>query len=119
MIRRFYRKKGKGSRFTIRKSSLGLALFAVILLLMGLMFIHAYVQQKADGPFIKEVAGVVHNLELTDLCLFTEARYTRHLSQADLYSAFQDHPLSLEHFPAGSIAGPPAGLLRRLHGKLD
>jgi hypothetical protein len=118
LIRRIYRKKGKGPRFSIRKSSLGLTFFAVSLLLMGLMFIHAYVQRQADGPFIEEVAGVVHNLELTDLCLFTEARYTRHLSQADLYSAFQDHPLSLEHFPAGSIAGPPAGL-RRLYGKLD
>lgn len=118
MIRRFLRKKGKGFRFSIRKSSLGLAFFAVSLLLIGLMFIHAYVQRRADGPFIKEVAGLVHNLELTDLCLFTEARYTRHLSQADRYSAFQDHPMCLEHFPAGSIAGPPAGL-RRLHGKLD
>ncbi len=118
MIRRFFRKKEKGSRFSIRKSSLGLALLAVSLLLMGLMFIHAYVQRQADSPFIKKVAGVVHNLELTDLCLFTEARYTRHLSQADLHSAFQDHPMSLEHFPAGSIAGPPAGP-RRLNGKLD
>jgi hypothetical protein len=26
--------------------------------------------------------------------------------------------VALEHFPTGSIAGPPAGL-RRLHGKLD
>jgi hypothetical protein len=89
------------------------------LLLMGLMFIHAHVLEQADGPLINELAGVVHHLELTDLCLFTEARYTRHLSQADLHSAFQDHPMSLEHFPTGSIAGPPAGLLRRLHGQLD
>ncbi len=67
---------------------------------------------------IDAVAGVVANLELTDLALFTEARYTRHPSQADLHSAFQDHPVALEHFPTGSIAGPPAGL-RRYHGKLD
>ena len=70
------------------------------------------------SPSIDRVAGVVGNLELTDLALFTEARYTRHLSQADLHSAFQDHPVALEHFPTGSIAGPPAGL-RRSHGKLD
>ena len=48
--------------------------------------------------------------KLTDLCLFTEARYTRHLSQADLHSAFQDHPLGLEHFPTGSLVPPPASL---------
>jgi hypothetical protein len=39
--------------------------------------------------------------------LFTEARYTRHPSQADLHSAFQDHPLALEHFPSGSLITPP------------
>jgi len=50
---------------------------------------------------------MVKTLMLTDLCLFTEARYTRHLSQADLNTAFQDHPLSLEHFPSGSFTQPP------------
>lgn len=102
----------------MRPSSLCLTLFGVCMVLMGLMFIHAYGQYRADGLYINQMSDVVKNLELTDLCLFTEARYTRHLSQADLHSAFQDHPLSLEHFPAGSIAGPPPGL-RRLHGQLD
>ena len=50
---------------------------------------------------------LVQTLQLTDLCLFTEARYTRHLSQADLFSAFQDHPMSFEHFPSGSLTLPP------------
>jgi hypothetical protein len=118
LTRRFFRKKTKTARSSIRKSSLGLALFAISLLFIALMCTHAYVQRQTDSPFIKQVAGLVHDLELTDLCLFTEARYTRHLSQADRYSAFQDHPFSLEHFPAGSIAGPPASQ-RRLHGQLD
>ena len=52
----------------------------------------------------------VSNLQLTDLCLFTEARYTRHLSQADLHSAFQDHPLALDHYPSGSLVVPPGQL---------
>ncbi len=46
-------------------------------------------------------------LGLTDPAVFTEARYARHLSQADLHSAFQDHPLALEHFPSGSVVPPP------------
>jgi hypothetical protein len=50
---------------------------------------------------------LVRKLNITDLCLFTEARYTRHPSQADWHSAFQDHPLALEHFPSGSILLPP------------
>ena len=45
--------------------------------------------------------------QASDLALFTEARYTRHLSQADLHTAFQDHPHALEHFPSGSLYPPP------------
>ncbi len=44
---------------------------------------------------------------LTDPALFTEARYARHASQADRHGAFQDHPMALEHFPAGSLMPPP------------
>jgi len=50
---------------------------------------------------------LVRVLELTDLSLWTEARYTRHPSQADLFAPFQDLPSSLEHFPAGSVVSPP------------
>lgn len=52
-------------------------------------------------------AALVSRLGLTDACLFNDARYTRHLSQADAFSAFQDHPRALEHFPSGSIAARP------------
>ena len=45
-------------------------------------------------------------LGLADIALFTEARYTRHPAQADLHSAFQDHPVALEHFPSGSLMPP-------------
>ncbi len=48
----------------------------------------------------------MRRLDLTDLCLFTEARYTRHPSQADRFAAFQDHPVALEHFPSGSLVPP-------------
>jgi hypothetical protein len=49
-------------------------------------------------------------LGLTDLALWTEARYARHPSQTDFFSAFQDFPAAPEHFPAGSIVPPPPGL---------
>ncbi|MDT8421308.1 MAG: hypothetical protein RQ754_12835 [Desulfuromonadales bacterium] len=56
---------------------------------------------------------LVKGLGLTDLALFSEARYTRHPSQADLFSAFQDYPAALEHFPSGSLIAPaPVGLNR-------
>jgi hypothetical protein len=101
-----------------RKSNLCMVFFGLCLLLLGVMFIHASIQRRTGISGTEHMAGLVKNLELTDLCLFTEARYTRNLSQADLHSAFQDHPSSLEHFPAGSVAGPPAGI-RRNNVKLD
>ncbi len=118
MIRGPFRNKKGEARFFLRKSSFALILAGIGVLLIGLMFTHARLQRQTDLASIEAVAGVVANLELTDLALFTEARYTRHPSQADLHSAFQDHPVALEHFPTGSIAGPPAGL-RRLNDKLD
>ena len=63
---------------------------------------------SGDARAMREASRImVQQLQLTDLCLFTEARYTRHPSMADLHSAFQDHPLALEHFPSGSLATPP------------
>ena len=47
-------------------------------------------------------------LQLTDLAIWTESRYTRHPSQADRFSPFQDIPAALEHFPAGSLVVPPS-----------
>lgn len=80
----------------------------------------AFVACFVDAARLREMARadeaertrLVAQLRLTDLALFTEARYTRHPSQADLHSAFQDHPLALEHFPTGSLIGPPRGLAK-------
>lgn len=75
--------------------------------LFCLLLIHSSVSENAAQYILEQKAELVKTLQLTDLCLFTEARYTRHLSQADLNTAFQDHPLSLEHFPSGSYTQPP------------
>jgi hypothetical protein len=71
------------------------------------MFIHASLRTEKKMALIKEKGEMVKTLELTDLCLFTEASYTRHLTQADLHTPFQDSPASLEHFPSGSLVMPP------------
>ena len=86
--------------------------------LFGLSFVDAAWQRHAHEPAVQRTAELVSRLRLSDLVLFTEARYTRHLTQADMHSAFQDHPLALEHFPSGSLLPPPAILLNR-HEPLD
>ncbi len=68
---------------------------------------HAASERERCAPEVEGRAALVRRLGLTDLALFTEARYTRHPSQADRFTPFQEHPTSLEHFPSGSIAAPP------------
>jgi hypothetical protein len=86
----------------------------VLLLAAGgfaLTFVDAARLRQANEGAIAATAALVERLQLTDPVLFTEARYTRHPTQADLQSAFQDHPVALEHFPTGSLLPPPAGIL--------
>jgi hypothetical protein len=80
------------------------------MVLTGLMFVHARVRAQLDMPILHQRAEIVKVLGLTDLCLFTEARYTRHPSMADLSTPFQDHPMSLEHFPSGALMPVPPHL---------
>ena len=92
----------------MRKSDLWLALVgasAAVLLL--LLLAHPAFVAKRLREKQQERKGLVRELQLTDLCLFTEASYTRHPTQADLHTPFQDHPMSLEHFPSGSVVMPP------------
>jgi len=97
----------------MRKSNLFLIYLAINILLLFVMFTHASLRERADMESLKEKVEMVERLELTDLCLFTEANYTRHLSQADLHTPFQDSPMSLEHFPSGSLVAPPMILRRK------
>ncbi|MCB2183365.1 MAG: hypothetical protein KQH63_15130 [Desulfobulbaceae bacterium] len=62
--------------------------------------------QKARLQQLRDKRQIVRYLGLTDLSIWTEARYTRHPSQSDFFTPFQDFPCSLEHFPAGSIVTP-------------
>jgi hypothetical protein len=87
-------------------------------LLIGLIALQVWLPSARDEKRMEEMARLTENLTLTDLCLFTEARYTRHPSQADLRAPFQDHPAALEHFPSGSLVRPQ----RRpetSHGQMD
>jgi hypothetical protein len=93
-----------------------LALIALLILTLGLAgtFVHAALAQRQGD----RGRDLVTRLGLTDLALLTEARYTRHPSQADRHAAFQDHPGALEHFPSGSLIPPPAVRVGPAHDPL-
>lgn len=93
----------------LRASTRFFLFLAVCGALLGAAFLHASVERARRAPEVEARAALVRELGLTDLCLFTEARYTRHPSQADLFTPFQEHPGSLEHFPSGSLVAPPRG----------
>ena len=86
----------------MRRSVQFLLFTAATLMLFLLLPLHArHEQLRSDG-----VLRQLRNLHVTDLCLVTEARYTRHPAMADRHAPFQEHPLALEHFPSGSLILP-------------
>lgn len=92
----------------MRKSDLFLIFTACCGSIFILTLLYSRHDQATAHAELRDRARLARELMLTDLCLFTEARYTRHPSMADLHSPFQDHPFSLEHFPSGSFISPPA-----------
>jgi hypothetical protein len=92
---------------TFRKSNLALSLLCIGLLTIFAMMLNSMRYDASPTPTHSIAKSLVHQLGLSDFALFTEARYTRHPTQADLHTAFQDHPVSLDHFPSGSLIAPP------------
>ena len=80
------------------------------LLALGAVCLHADSRAVRSRPMQEEKAALVARLELTDLALFTDARYARHPSMADRHTPFQDGPMSMEHFPSGTVVPPPPHL---------
>jgi hypothetical protein len=96
----------------MRRSSFFLSVIGTGLLALGLSVVDSWVRGTPDASRVR-AGALVRDLGLTDLALSTEARYTRHRALADRHSAFQEHPLALDHFPSGSLLGPPPHLRSR------
>ena len=85
-------------------------LAATVIQMIVLVGLFTWSMAVARARMVEEIPRkqeLVQRLELTDLAIWTEARYTRHPSQADFFAPFQDGPSSLEHFPAGSVVAAP------------
>ena len=73
----------------------------------SILYIHSMAATRNYSVHLNKRQKIVSVLELTDFVLSTDARYTRHPSQADIFTPFQDCPASIEHFPSGSIIAFP------------
>ena len=91
----------------MKKCKMFLSITAVELLAVAAMIAYGRaLSNDRSRVELPEKASLVKSLGLTDLAIWTEARYTRHPSQADFFTPFQDFPSALEHFPAGSVVSP-------------
>jgi len=94
----------------VRKSTAFLTFLALATVLVLLSGVHASRAVARAAEIVTAKARLVEELALTDLCLFTEANYTRHPSQADRHTPFGEGPFTLDHFPSGALVPPPAAL---------
>lgn len=73
--------------------------------ILGLVLVFNLNQNQKKNHFAKK-KQIVQTLLLTDYCLSTESRHTRHISMAETIAPFQDLPAYLEHFPSSSFFAP-------------
>ena len=97
----------------MRPSHILLVIILLLFFIDGMLYLHA----KRLGNDLKDdqalQAIAVAGLGLTDLCIATEARYTRHPAVSDTMAPFMDHPGALEHFPSGSFWNAPTNTKTR------
>lgn len=87
-----------------------MALLASLTVLLTILLVSGRWRVAAARSEVDRMAALARDLRLTDLCLFSEANYTRNPSMADVSTPFQSHPGALEHFPSGSLMQPPEHL---------
>jgi len=97
----------------LRRSTIFLGTIAILSLTLTGIFMHATGKVMASEALFARRNTLVRQLELTDLCLFNEASYTRHPTMSDLSTPFQDAPMSMEHFPSGALLEPPPHLVKK------
>ena len=84
-----------------------LATLCVLELSLYFFSVHRQAQLRDNARLFDIVTSA---LGLTDLCVSTEARYTRHPAVSDPVVPFMDHPGAVEHFPTGSFWFPPRAI---------
>ena len=92
----------------MRPSHILLVIILFFLILDSVLYLHASRLRETLRSDYAVQAIAVAGLGLSDLCVATEARYTRHPAVSDAMVPFMDHPGAIEHFPTGSFWAAPA-----------
>lgn len=82
----------------------------IVFSLIGLLFLlvisaplYTLWNTDARTAFYQRERKLAKTLLLSDFCLSTESRHTRHLNNSELIGAFQDFPAFHDHFPSSSF----------------
>lgn len=94
------------AREPLRPSTAALSLIVGLIIAFVFALSHAALSGETANERLDRAAHLAGALGLSDLALFTEARYTRHPAMADLHTPFQDHPVSFDHFPSDMFVPP-------------
>lgn len=70
--------------------------------ILGFYVLGQFNENKRQLTLQKEQV-IAQKLLLSDFCLTTESRHTRHISIPEWIAPFQDFPAYLEHFPSSSF----------------
>lgn len=90
----------------LRRGDLWLGLVSMLLAAAFVAVADADTRRRQEAAH-DAARGAVRAFGLADLCLTTEARYTRHPAQADRFAPFQDLPGAFEYAPSGAWVLPP------------
>lgn len=91
----------------MRPAILFFIFLGAVLFMDGIIALMAFQGRQQQNEQLIVMNQVTEALGLTDLCVATEARYTRHPAVSDVLVPFMDHPGGIEHFPSGSFFAPP------------
>lgn len=80
--------------------------YLVFVLSLAIALLFLFVTSKPKLQTLKSKRKLVNTFLLSDYCLSTESRHTRHLSMPELIAPFQDFPGYHEHFPSSSFISP-------------
>lgn len=78
----------------------------ILLVINGGLYVYSSHKKTRNASRAYVLNITTAGLGLTDLCVSTEARYTRHPAVSDPMVPFMDHPGAIEHFPTGSFWAP-------------
>jgi len=66
-------------------------------------YIWGQIKESERQVILQKEQIIAQKLLLSDFCLTTESRHTRHISMPEWIAPFQDFPAYLEHFPSSSF----------------